>query len=65
VGYQVTSVCVIERFSFNLPSFPSCSCHQVLIPPKDHRMCGNSSMYELSDDALSGIKLVIVTLEED
>jgi hypothetical protein len=28
-------------------------------------MCGNSSIYELSDDTLSGIKLVFVTLEED
>ncbi len=26
-----------------------------LMPPKDYRMSGNSSMYELNDDALIGI----------
>ncbi len=36
-----------------------------LMSPKDCRVSGNSSMYELSDHTLTSIQLVITTLEED
>ncbi len=36
-----------------------------LMSPKDYKVSGNSSVYELSDHTLTSIQSVIATLEED
>jgi hypothetical protein len=36
-----------------------------LMPSKDHKVNGNDSVYELTQDTLSGIKSMITSLEDD
>jgi hypothetical protein len=48
--YMLCNVVCVEKF---------------MMPHKDHIVSGNDSVYEMSEDTLSGVNFVIATLEDD